>query len=99
MCIVCLGYISFLPASAIASVLCTCISMYMCSVSGAHKRAYIHVCCQMLLVYGSPEVINSACTCMLKQTLRGSRKEHKAGEKVCLVQESGATLADIEDEG
>ena len=29
MCIVCLGYLSFLPTSAIASVLCTCISMYM----------------------------------------------------------------------
>ena len=29
MCIVCLGYLSFLPTSAIASVLCTCISMYV----------------------------------------------------------------------
>ena len=28
MCIVCLGYLSFFPTSAIASVLCTCISMY-----------------------------------------------------------------------
>ena len=31
MCIVCLGYLSFLPTSAIASVLCTCISMYICT--------------------------------------------------------------------
>ena len=29
MCIVCLGYLSFFPTSAIASVLCTCISMYL----------------------------------------------------------------------
>ena len=35
MCIVCLGYLSFFPTSAIASVLCTCISMYM--------YVYVHV--------------------------------------------------------
>ena len=29
MCIACLGYLSFLPTSALASVLCTCISMYI----------------------------------------------------------------------
>ena len=32
MYIVCLGYLSFLPTSALASVLCTCISMYVCKL-------------------------------------------------------------------
>ena len=39
MCIVCLGYLSFLPTSAIASVLCTCISMYAV-VKVKETRAY-----------------------------------------------------------
>ena len=32
ICLVCLGCLSFLPTSFIASVLCTCISMYVPSV-------------------------------------------------------------------
>ena len=41
MCIVCLGYLSFLPTSAIASVLCTCISMYMFNLFSSTSAAQI----------------------------------------------------------
>ena len=37
MCIVCLGYLCFLPTSPIASVLCTCISMYVRLVNQQKK--------------------------------------------------------------
>ena len=41
MCIVCLGYLSYLPTSALASVLCTCISMYI--ICSSHQ-IFLHVC-------------------------------------------------------
>ena len=41
ICLVCLGCLSFLPTSFIASVLCTCISMYLAVLISLYT--YTHV--------------------------------------------------------
>ena len=49
MCIVCLGYLSFFPTSAIASVLCTCISMYnVCMEVPINNRHEVFIQCYIV---------------------------------------------------